>query len=377
MKILLDARMYGLENAGIGRYLIYLIKELGKYDNKNRYVVLLRKKYFRSLKLPSNWKKVSADYSHYGFVEQIKLPGLIKRNRVDLVHFPNFSVPILFKGKYIVTIHDLTMHRQGRDASTLSFPIYILKRNVYKYVFRYAVRTSIKIIVPTKSVKRELVDYYQTPGEKIEVTYEGISKKFKANSANVGPVLKKYKLKANNYFIYVGNTYPHKNISRAIEALVRLNEDREEKVTLAIASSRDVFTKKLEKEIGKYSAEKYVRTLGFVEDEDLIVLLKKSIAFIYPSLSEGFGLQGLEAISSGTIVIASDIPVFKEVYKDAAIYFNPFDFASIEKAMKEVLQIKPKERVELIEKGQKFIKRYSWSKMAKQTLNLYENSLSL
>ena len=67
MRILIDGRLYGLENAGLGRYLINLVNELGKLDAKNNYVLLLRKKYFDGLSLPSNWRKVLADFGHYGF----------------------------------------------------------------------------------------------------------------------------------------------------------------------------------------------------------------------------------------------------------------------------------------------------------------------
>lgn len=190
-------------------------------------------------------------------------------------------------------------------------------------------------------------------------------------------------MKAFNYpyFIYTGNSYPHKNLGRAIRAVVELNKDLEnekglkpfKKVLFLIASSRGVFTERLKKEIKDLKGEGCVELLGFVEDDDLKVIYKASAGFLFPSISEGFGLPGLEAIKAGTIALVSEIPVFKEVYKDNAFYFDPFDINSIVETMKKILKIEKKERENWIRKTQKFVKRYSWKKMATETLKLYTN----
>jgi glycosyltransferase involved in cell wall biosynthesis len=101
------------------------------------------------------------------------------------------------------------------------------------------------------------------------------------------------------------------------------------------------------------------------------------LGFTYPSISEGFGLQGLEAMNTETLVLASDIPVFKEIYKDNAIYFDPLDVNSIEKTMEGVIKMDNNNRKEKIEKAKDFVKQYSWSKMAEETLGIYENSFSV
>jgi len=376
MKILIDARLYGLENAGLGRYLVNLIDELANIDKKNNYVLLLRKKYFKELSVPENWEKVLADFRHYSFIEQTKLPRIISKHKPFITHFPHFNIPLSFKGKYVVTIHDILMHKQkGRQATTLPAPLYYLKRTGYHRVFKKAVYRSEKIIVPSKFVKKELIDFYDLEKEKIIVTYEGadtgiVSKGKKEN------VFKKYNI-SSPYFIYAGNAYPHKNLKRVVEAIVLLNKEVNEKVLFVMTSARNVFTEKLKKVIKEIKAEKYVKLLGFVPDHDLGTLFKHSTAFVFPSLSEGFGLPGMEAIQAGTLVLASDIPVFREVYKDSVSYFNPLDFSSITKSMKSTMVILKKEREKRIAKNQSFIKRYSWATMAKQTLKVYENSASV
>src|SRR3989344_7284763 len=135
MKILIDARLYGLENAGLGRYTMNLLSELLKIDRKNQYVVLLRKKYFDELTFPEDWKKVLVDIKHYSFAEQISLPKIIKKENPDITHFVHFNIPVLFRDKFVVTIHDILMHKfAGLSATTLPAPIYFLKQIIYKWV---------------------------------------------------------------------------------------------------------------------------------------------------------------------------------------------------------------------------------------------------
>lgn len=375
MKILIDARMYGLENTGIGRYTMNLVKELIKIDSKNSYVILLRKNYFNQLNFPSNWKKVLVDFRHYTLAEQIKLPSVIKKENPDLVHFPHFNVPVFYHGPYVVTIHDLLMHYQkGLEATTLSPIKYFFKRLSYKYIFNQVVNKSQKILVPSEYVKKDLLRNYALKPQKIVVTYEGADKpKLVKNSTEV---LGKYNLDAP-YFFYVGNAYPHKNLPVTIHATVLLNQKLGKKIYFAIAGARNIFRKKLEKIVQELNAQKYVKLLGFVPEEEIGTLYQNSLAFIFPSLSEGFGLPGIEAMLAKTLCLSSKIPVLQEVFKDAAIFFDPKEVDSIERVMERVLNLSSEEREKLIKDGFEFASRYSWRKMAKETLEIYESCISL
>src|SRR3972149_856715 len=170
MKILLDARLYGPENTGLGRYVMNLVENLVKIDRRNSYTILLRKKYFDRLNFPPKWKKVLAEYRHYSLAEQISLPKVISQTKPNIVHFPHFNVPIFYRGKFVVTIHDILMHRQkGLEATTLNPFAYIIKRLGYKLVFGRAVRAATKVIVPSNYVKKEVSDYYKESKEKLVV----------------------------------------------------------------------------------------------------------------------------------------------------------------------------------------------------------------
>jgi len=363
MKILIDARLFGPEHAGNGRYTMNLVQELAKVDRENKYTIFLRKKYFQDLKLPKNWEKVLADFKHYSIAEQMKLPFLIKKYNPDITHFPHFNVPLFYFGKYITTVHDMIMHKhKGGEATTLPAPFYQIRRLGYNLSFQKAVGGT-KVIVPTNAVKKELVKYYKMESKKVIPIYEGLDSRIKQE---------KFTTKIpGDYFVYTGSAYPHKNLERLLRAFVEINKTT--KVILAISSSRNVFTKRLEKLIQELKAESFVKLLGFVPDEKIGSLYQKSKGFVFPTLSEGFGLPPMEAISSGTISLVSDIPVLKEVYKKSVIYFDPYDIFSIKNALEHVLAMSTSDRKSLMTKSQSFIKKYSWRKMAEETLKVYES----
>jgi len=374
MKIVIDARLYGLEHAGLGRYVINLIRELEKIDKENSYTLLLRKKYMSSKNLPKDWEKVALDHRHYSLAEQIKLPKILKELQPDLVHFPHFNVPLLYRGKYVVTIHDILMHKiKGKAATTLPPYKYALKRLGYKVIFKKAVHGSVKILVPSAAAKKDIIDYYKINEEKVIVTYEGFDQSIKPVDKTLKNLEIRFGIKTP-FFLYVGNAYPHKNLRRLIEATVFLNENSGKDAMLAICTPKNIFSEKLQNIINELNAPEYVKILGFVPDEEVALLHRASAGFVYPSLLEGFGLQGLEAFSNGNILLASDIPVFREVYGDKAIYFNPFDFSSIENAMKLALEITPSKRQKMISDSKSLLNKYSWSKLAQQTLEVYNSA---
>lgn len=176
-----------------------------------------------------------------------------------------------------------------------------------------------------------------------------------------------------DYFVYTGNAYPHKNLERLIQALVLVNQKR--LVKLKISSSRGVFTERLENIIKKNNAIEYVEILGYIPDDKIKELYKNSLAFVFPTLSEGFGLPPKEAIEAGTLAVVSDITALKEVYKDSVVYFDPYDVGSIAGSLEKIIEMDKEERKNKIDYAQNFLKKYSWKKMAKETLKIYESSV--
>lgn len=177
MKIGIDARFFGPKDKGLGRYTESLIRNLEKIDHINQYFIFLRKDSWQDYQPEShNFKKILADYRWYGWKEQILLPLKLKKYKLDLVHFTHFNVPIFYRGKFIVTIHDLTLrYFPTHKRSIKNFLIYPFKNLAYRMVFRYAIKNSEKIIAISEYTKKDILKHYKVNPDKIKVIYEGIT----------------------------------------------------------------------------------------------------------------------------------------------------------------------------------------------------------
>jgi len=331
MRIVIDARMYGLEHAGIGRYVSNLVREL-KTENSpaspseagraklksHEFILLVRKDKFAEVKkaVGESFKLVIADYPHYSFQEQILLPLKLLKIKPDLVHFPHFNVPILWWGKQVVTIHDLIKHESKGPQTTTRWPLfYWFKYLNYRFLVWLAVKRAEKIIVPSHYWKKDLVQKFKLKPEKIVVTYEGVDKEYKhqePKTKHQKEILSKYKI-SKPFLIYTGSLYPHKNVERLVEAIKLVNSEQcsvvrkkappaspsahrgraitghRSPITLTVVCSRNIFYDRFMKKIKEMKAEKFVNLVGFVPDEELVVLYREAEAFIWPTLIEGFG----------------------------------------------------------------------------------------
>lgn len=363
-RIGIDARMYGLAHAGIGRYIQNLIRELSLLDKSNQYVIFTSPQAAKTLSLPANYTIAIAKSRHYTVSEQILFLNLIHTYSLDVMHFPHFNFPILYSGKFITTIHDILWHHEtGMRVTTLSPFKYHLKYIGYKLTVSQAVNRSQVIIVPSKWVKSQLLQAYPNiQSQKIDITYEGVEPQLHINKVSQPSQSKK--------LLYIGSLYPHKNLPVVFDAL-QLLQPEGETYNLTIVSARDVFQKQVAEEVKKRNLEKYVSFTGFLTDQQLSRLSQSHLALIQPSRSEGFGLTGLEAMQLGLPVIAADNSAMPEIYGEAALYFSPDSPAQLSSKIKKVshdYQL----RKEQIAKGYERIKHYNWQKTAEQTLQVYK-----
>ena len=373
MKILIDARFYGPEGTGVGTYVENLVENLSRIDSKNEYVILLKKSNFHLFNPKrDNFRKIEVDTHWYSLKEQILIPKILFKEKPDLVHFPHFNVPLFWSGKFVVTIHDLTISKFGKEIENKKSPLLTLKKSAYNLILNKALKSSKKIITPSNFVKSDLIKNYDLPEGKVIVTHEAADETFTIkNDMSDGTkrkVLDKLKIK-KPYVLTVGNSYKYKNVDLVLNALQKLKNN----LSLVHVSKKDGFGKNLVEISKKLGVEDRFILTGSVEVNDLAVLYKGAKALVLPSLSEGFGLPGLEAMASGCPVIASDIEVFREVYEEAALYFNPKN--NLELANKiELISQNDKLKDEQVKKGLKQVKKYSWRNTAEQTLKVY-NSL--
>ena len=378
MRIGIDGRIWGSSGRGVGRYVQNLVENLEKVDKKNEYVIFLRQGSFNLYQPRSkNFKKVLADIPWYGAEEQIALPALFSQENLDLLHVPHFNVPLLYRGKMVVTIHDLTMLKfGGRETSTLNLGLFLVKRVGLELILRQAVSRAAAIITPSKFVKDDVSRTFQVPKSKIFVTYEaGVlsGKERSSKEKKIENVLEKYRI-SSPYFLYVGGFYPHKNLSRLIEAIKILNEELGQPAQLVLVGTKDAFLEKLVREAMYQGALKYLSLTGQVSDADLIDLYRSATAYVQPSLSEGFGLPTVEAMALGVPVVQADASSLPEIAGAAALYFNPQDSREMAKSLKKVLTSE-KIRSRLTKAGLSRAKDFSWEKMARETVKIYAKAL--
>lgn len=363
MRIGIDGRLSGIQNAGIGRYIEELVRELVRDKSVTWIIFLQHKNQLPWLKPQAGIEVVIAPVKHYSFAEQIFLPLIFSRAKLDLLHVPHFNVPLFYRKPLVITIHDLLWHDQrGASMTTLPKLIYSIKYLGYRLVTWEAARRAKVIIVPAHTVKKTLLKHMpRLESGKIQVTLEGVDAAWRLNS-KIQVTNNKQKI-----LFYTGSLYPHKNLLFVVRALRKMPSYK-----LFISSSRNVFVKKFLQEVEKLGMKTRVKYLGRLSDAELQAWYRKCLALVQPSLSEGFGLTGVEAMASGLPVLASDIDIFHEIYGEQFIAFNPHDETSFINALS---RLDKQDFSPLIKKGMERAHLFSWEKMAKQTRKIYTDAL--
>lgn len=360
MRIGIDARLWN--QSGVGRYIRNLVDNLQDIDKINQYILFVRSEDKVRLK-SQNFKIVIADIPWHGFDEQLKFPKILNKYNLDIVHFPYYSVPIFYNKPFVVTIHDLIpLHFQTGKASALFFPFYKIKFLGFKFVVSKAAKKAEKIIVPSNATKEDIEDRLNIAQSKIKIIYEGVDSKLVSKKQIDSFMIK-------NYFLYVGNAYPHKNLNVLINAFKNIDK---KDLKLILIGTDDFFYKELKKTI----KDKRVIFLSNLNDAQIADYYKNSICYITPSLMEGFGLTGLEAMGNKSLVLASDIKTHREIYGDCAIYFDPKNSNDLRNNMEKIL-ISGVDLKNKINEGFKRSQEFSWKKTAQETLKIYESSISL
>jgi glycosyltransferase involved in cell wall biosynthesis len=360
MRIVIDARELRTSS---GRYVERLLKYLQSIDKENDYYVLLTTKDFEGwLPINPKFNKVVCDIKEFTFAEQIALRRLIKKLKPDLVHFTFPQQPVWYKGKTVTTIHDLTTLRFVNPSKNLF--VFKFKQRVFKFVICKSVNKAEQVIVPTEFVKDDLIKLSGLNQDKISVTYESADPINEASETYTD-------LENIKYIMYIGRPTPHKNLNRLVDAFVLLKSKHPD-LKLVLAGKKDFNYMRIEESINKCGIKDVIFT-DFITDGQLKWLYENCSAYVFPSLSEGFGLPGLEAMQSGAPVVSSNASCLPEVYGDAAEYFDPLSVDDMNHSLEQVLTNEAL-RDELIQRGYDQVKKYSWEKMAKQTLEIYKKS---
>lgn len=361
MLIGIDARFLG-SHTGFDRYLEGLLNGLEKNDGNHRYVIFVSTK-GDAVYQPrnNNFKKMLIDYPWYGLKEQF-LGLKFKSAGVELMHIPHWNVPFFMPMPYVVTIHDLILWQKPNTEGThLPQWLFYLKYFIFKKIFAWAVNRSRAVMVPSAYTANELMTAFPEAKNKITVTGEAV-KDFSRLTDRPSLLAEQHIL--TPYLLYVGSAYPHKNLKRLIQAF-QMVKTAKPGLNLLLVGNQDSFYRDL-KEWGKQ--ENYlvgVRFMDAVPDATLGTLYRYAALLVYPSLTEGFGLPPLEALSVGLRPVASRRGSLPEVLGERAVYCNPEDTKDIASKIESALELP---RLEAWRPEQDF---------ASITRSLYENLIKL
>lgn len=361
-RIVIDAREF---TTSTGRYVFRLVQNLEKIDTKNDYVILLKPADIEACEFTNpRFKKVATRYKEFTFGEQLGLARQLYKLKADFVHFGMVQQPLLYRKKSVTTIHDLTTTRFYNPDKNRT--LFVIKQAIYKFLIRRVAHRAAALITPSQFVKDDLVQFAHVSAGKVTVTHEAAD-----------PIQEKPTplpdLQNKKFIMYIGRPTPHKNLERLIEAFTLLRAQHPN-LTLVLAGKKDNNYQRIEKRVQQNGTQN-VHFTDFVTEGQLRWLYENCQAYVFPSLSEGFGLPGLEAMVHGAPVVSSNATCLPEIYGEAAHYFDPTNAQAMADAINEVLTDK-KLRTELIAQGHEQVKKYSWQCMAEQTLDIYNKVLS-
>jgi len=298
---------------------------------------------------------------------------------VDVIHIPHtgavFAPPLCFyrkQTKLIVTLHGvsplLLPPKSFYEGFALLSRISTLMQCLKWKILRHKIDL---ILAVSESEKQNISQKLGIPRDKIKVIYPGVADDFKLNNdEEVKKVLEKYGIDFP-FIFHISAYQPRKNVVRLIKAFHRLKIEKKVEHKLVIGGNQSESVREAVKNL---NMEKEVTFLGFVDDRDLPKLYTAADLFVFPSLHEGFGLPILEAMACGAPVITSNVFCMPEVAGGAAVLVNPYDVNEIARAMYNVLT-NDELRKEMIKRGMRRAKQFSWRKCAEEHLKAYKDIL--
>jgi len=354
-------------------YLRNLICHLAKIDRQNEYILFTNRENSGTFQLSQpNFTEVlcpiKASFRPARVLwEQFILPLQAKKYKIEVLHSPGYTAPLLAFCRSIVTIHDMNCFHYPEDFSKLT--TFFLKLLV-----TLAARRSDKIITVSRNSKKDIVQILEISESKTCVVYEAGSSHLSVPIAIENKVRGKPKQRygINKRFILtVSVSHPHKNLYRLMKAYDILYRKYQIDCQLVIVGVKGRAQSVLVSLVKELSLQKRVVFTGWIPNEHLSLLYSQADLFVLPSLFEGFGIPILEAMAHGTAVVSSNNASLPEVAGDAALLVDPYNVEEIAEAMHRILTDETL-RAALIKKGFNRASQFSWEKTARETLEVYK-----
>lgn len=372
MKIGIEAqRIFRPHKHGMDIVALELIRTLQVLDSVNEYFIFVKSDTDQAcLTETSNFHIIDVPGKNYVFWEQIMLPIYAKKHKVDVLHCTSNTAPMFLSMPLILTLHDVIFMEEkvGKDTSSN----YQKFGNLYrKWLVPKIIKKCKQVITISEVEKANITQVLGLTDNEITVVHNGVSGRFgvKPSAEMLKEVRHQLDL-SDDFFLFLGNVEPRKNVTNTVKAFVRFAESNT-KVKLVITGLKAAFVENILVEIDKIDFLNRFVFAGFVTESVLLTLYSEAKVFLYPSLREGFGLPILEAMSFGTPVITSNISAMPEVAGDAAFLVNPYSIEEISSALKIAYQNEVL-RQEKIKLGYLRPSMFTWENAAKKILNIYQ-----
>lgn len=366
MNILIPTILSTNHKTGVGEYLINLIENLQQIDTQNHYYIITthgNKKFFNftnekfhEIVFPFIFDSKVFYRLQYFIWHLLSLPIICKMKRIDIVHLPSPWF-ITNKMNYITTIHDIVELQTNKYSKIL---------NIFKEtMIKSSIKNSKIIITVSFTVKNQIDKLFS---KNAIVVYNGVNKTF-INHKLFHDIKRKYFINEFEYFCFIGTLLKHKNIINLIRGFSEYSKLNNNYKLIIIGKKENAY-QEITNEINSLNMMNQVVLTGYLHDDIKFEILKNSKGLIFISNNEGFGLPLLEAQKLNVPVIAADIPVFREILKDSAIYVDPISPAKISEGIKKLVN-NDKLSKELILRGKNNLKNFSWKESARKTLEVY------
>lgn len=381
MKIAIDAsELANRREDGTQIYLYNLLKNIAEIDKKNQYFLYYQNEPKKLIESP-NFKHIVKPWPIYW--TQSRLPFLLFKEKSDVLFMPIQTLPFLAPArlKTIITIHDLAF---------LMYPETFLfgDRVKHKVFAWHAVKRADRVIAVSESTKNDIVKFYGTRPEKINIVHHGYDKNLfrparqrpepqamagepfqnERDCDTIEQIKRKYRIK-KLYLLYVGALQPRKNILGLVKAFELLNNNQYQ---LVIAGGKAWLYDEMFGYVKKSPLQNNIIFTGRFETGELPPLLWGAEVFVLPSFYEGFGLPVIEAMACGTPVITSNISSLPEVAGKAALLIDPNKPEQITDAIRKILVDKDLKQ-KMTKDGFENIKKFSWEKCARETLDVFNS----
>jgi glycosyltransferase involved in cell wall biosynthesis len=380
VKIAIDARR--IRDFGVGTYIRNLLQALATLDLSHEFQLICStedKAQFAGL--PQNFHCVIYNRKDDSRLDHFELPRLLHRLGAQVTHIPFHRVALMMPKPYLTTIHDLSSLFFD-DASGLLHAAHVFR-------LRRGLERADRIITVSGATQRDVSNLVPSAASRIRLIYNApdpqfMERRLPSDARAAGPeaaarerhrILERYQIRYP-FLLYAGSIRPQKNIPRLIEAFAVARSSLEthpayKDLRLIIIGDEISKHPQVRRAVIQSRVEHCVRFLGFIPFDTLRIFHELALAFVFPSLYEGFGLPPLEAMASGTPVIASAVSSLPEVVGGAAMLVNPENVFDIARGITEVLT-NDELRERLIARGLKQAASFSWARTAREVLDLYE-----